>query len=155
MERKKLTPQQALQKIQHYCAYQERSHKEARNRLFEYGLYSSEVDDVLTQLITDGFLNEQRFAKAFAGGKFRVKKWGKIKIIRELESHGLTSKCIQIGLKEIEEADYLETLTSLLKKKWALTEESNHFKKKERVARHAIMKGYEPEAVWGILKKWD
>lgn len=153
MDKKKLTPQQALQKIQHYCAYQERSHKEVRNKLFEYGLWSSQVDDLMTQLINEGFLNEERFAKAFAGGKFRMKKWGKLKIERELENHGLTSKCIQIGLTEIDQIDYIRTLKSLLDKKWAVTPEPNPFRKKDKVARYAIMKGFEPDLVWNILKE--
>lgn len=151
--KQKLTPQQALEKIYNYCAYQERSHKEVRNKLFEYGLWGSEVEDLLTRLITENFLNEERFAKAYAGGKFRIKKWGKRKIERELESHGLTSRCIAIGLREIDDQDYRQTLHSLIEKKWGTTDEENLFKKKDKVARHAIMKGYEPELVWGIVKE--
>lgn len=153
VDKKKLTPQQALQKIYHYCAYQERSHKEVRNKLYSYGLWGSEVEDLLTRLITEDFLNEQRFAKSFAGGKFRVKKWGKIKIERELVSHGLTHNCIRIGLKEIEDQPYLNTLKELIEKKWEGVEEENLFKKKNKVGQYAIMKGYEPDLVWGIIKK--
>jgi len=82
-----------------------------------------------------------------------MKKWGRRKIERELESHGLTSRCINIGMKEIDDNDYREALTSLLEKKWAATDEENLFKKKDKVARHAIMKGFEPDLVWGILKE--
>jgi hypothetical protein len=71
IKKKRLTPVEALPKIQNYCAYQERSHQEVKNKLFEYGLYSNDVDELLSQLITDGFLNEERFAKAFAGGKIQ------------------------------------------------------------------------------------
>src|SRR6516225_4110830 len=85
---------QALSKIYRYCAYQERSHREVKNKLFEYGLYSNQVDEILSQLITEGFLNEERYAKAFAGGKFRMLKWGRIKIQQELEYEGLTPRCI-------------------------------------------------------------
>lgn len=151
--KQKLTPQQALQKIYHYCAYQERSHKEVRNKLYGYGLWGSEVEDLLTRLITEDFLNEERFAKSYAGGKFRMKKWGRKKIERELESHGLTARCINIGMKEIDEQDYKEALVSLLEKKWASIEEENLFKKKDKVARYAIMKGFEPDLVWGIIKE--
>lgn len=151
--KQKLTPQQALQKIYHYCAYQERSHKEVRNKLYDYGLWGSEVEDLITRLITEDFLNEERFAKSYAGGKFRMKKWGRRKIERELESHGLTSRCINIGMKEIDNEDYKAALTSLLEKKWGATEEENLFKKKDKVARHAIMKGFEPDLVWGIIKE--
>lgn len=155
MEKKKLTPQQALQKLYNYCAYQERSHKEVRNKLYSYGLWTSEVEDLLTRLITEDFLNEERFAKSYAGGKFRMKKWGRLKIERGLEQHGVTSRCIKIGLKEIDPQDYQKTLESIIKKKWESIEDQSVFKKKDRIARYAISRGYEPELVWGILKGMD
>ncbi|HOO08943.1 MAG TPA: regulatory protein RecX [Cyclobacteriaceae bacterium] len=149
----KLTPQQALQKIYRYCAYQERSHKEVRNKLYSYGLWTSEVEDLLARLITEDFLNEERFAKSFAGGKFRMKKWGRRKIEKELENHGLSHRCTRIGLQEIDGQEYHRVLTALIQKKWAATDEGNPFKKKDKVARYAIMKGFEPDLVWGILKE--
>src|SRR5260370_41440437 len=85
---------QALAKIFRYCAYQERSHREVKNKLFEYGLRPGEVDEILSHLIIEGFLNEERYAKAFAGGKFRIMKWGKIKIQRELELAGVSPRNI-------------------------------------------------------------
>jgi regulatory protein len=124
-----------------------------RNKLYSYGLWRNEVEDLITHLITEGYLNEQRFANSFAGGKFRIKKWGRIKIERELEAHGLTARCIKIGLNEINKDDYIATLTDLVKKKWSVIEEPNSFKKKDKVARHAILKGYEPDLVWGIIKE--
>lgn len=150
--KKRFTPTEALTKIQRYCAYQERSHKEVRNKLFEYGLFASQVDELLSRLITDGFLNEERFAKAFAGGKFRMKKWGRLKIKNELEFMGLTKNCIQRGLNEIEQADYRTTLKTLLKKKSAAVQETNLFKKRDKIARYAIGKGYEPELVWEYVR---
>jgi len=150
--RKRFSPTAALAKIQRYCAYQERSHKEVKNKLYDYGLYTSQVDEILSQLITDGFLNEERFAKAYAGGKFRMKKWGKLKIKNELEFLGLTKNCIQRGLKEIESADYSKTLKSLIKKKSAEINEENLFKKRDKVARFVIGKGYEPEMVWEYVR---
>ena len=149
---KKLTSAQAYPKIRHYCAYQERSHKEVRNKLFEYGLYASEVDELLTQLITDGFLNEERYAKAFAGGKFRIKKWGRIKIVNELESSGVSQYCITKALKEITEDDYLKTLHELLNKKADLLHAETPFEKRSKLARYAIQKGFEPDLVWPAIK---
>ena len=149
---KKYTPAQSLAKIQNYCAYQERSHKEVKNKLYEYGLYSNQVDEIVSQLITDGFLNEERFAKAYAGGKFRIKKWGRVKIKHELKALGLTKNCIQRGLNEIEQADYSKTLKTLLKKKLTESKEQNLFKKRDKVARFAIGKGYEPELVWEYIR---
>ncbi len=152
-KKKKFSPKEALVKIQSYCAYQERSHKEVKNKLYEYGLYSSEVDELISTLIVDGFLNEERFAKAFAGGKFRIKKWGRLKIKQELEMLGLTKRNIATGLKEIDSSDYSKTLKSLIKKKASLTAESNPFKKKNLVARFVIGKGYEAEMVWEMVKE--
>jgi regulatory protein len=151
-KKKRYNPAEALLKISHYCAYQERSHKEVRNKLYEYGLHKNDVEEVISKLITDGFLNEERFAKAFAGGKFRIKKWGRNKIVHELEALGVTPRCIRTGLQSIDESDYKKALKDLLKKKFAQTVESNTFKKRDKVARFAIAKGYEPDAVWEILK---
>jgi regulatory protein len=149
---KRFSPTEALAKIQRYCAFQERSHKEVKTRLYDYGLYASQVDEILSQLITDGFLNEERFARAYAGGKFRMKKWGKLKIKNKLESLGLTKNCIQRGLKEIESVDYSKTLKALIKKKSTDSKEENIFKKRDKVARFAIGKGYEPEMVWEYVR---
>ena len=151
--KKRSTPSEALAKLHRYCAYQERSHQEARNKLFELGLYASEVDEVLSQLITDGFLNEERFAKAFAGGRFRMKKWGRLKIVNELEAKGLTRNCIKAGLKEIDETDYHKTLADLLEKKSEQLAEPNEFVRRDKLSKYAIQKGFEPELVWTLLKE--
>lgn len=153
--KKRYTPEQAYLKICNYCAYQERSHKEVRNKLFTYGIYPSEVEQALTRLITDGFLNEERFAKAFAGGKFRMKKWGRNKIANALQAHGVTARCIQKGLKEIDDPNYKKTLKALLAKKMAALSEPNLLKKKYKAAQYAIGKGYEAELVWGLIKGGD
>jgi regulatory protein len=150
--KKKLTPSEARQKIYRYCAYQERSHHEVRDKLYSYGLFKDEVEEILSHLITEGFLNEERFAKAFAGGKFRMQKWGRIKITHELEARGLTPNCIKAGLKEIDEQSYLVTLRELLTRKSGQTSEENDFVKRDKLARYAIQKGFEPELVWSIIK---
>ena len=148
----KISSSQALGKIQKYCAYQERSHQEVRNRLKSFNLSSDESSEIISRLITDNFLNEERFAKAFAGGKFRMKKWGRNKIVHELESLGLTKKCIAFGLKEIDVSDYDKTLRSLVKNKAEEISEPNLYAKRNKVARFAISKGYEPELVWDVVK---
>jgi regulatory protein len=150
---KTLTPAEVKKKIYHYCAYQERSHQEVKNKLYDLGLYSNEVDELLSHLITEGYLNEERFAKAFAGGKFRVKSWGRIKIIQELEARGLTKNCIKAGLKEIDEQDYLKTLESLLRKKAELIEEENLFVKRDKIAKYVLQKGFEPDLTWSVIKE--
>jgi regulatory protein len=150
--KKKLSPTEAKQKVYRYCAYQERSHKEVRDKLYEYGLYRDEVEELLSALITEGFLNEERFAKAFAGGKFRMQRWGRIKILNELEARGLTSNCIKIGMKEIEDADYIKTLREILERKLNQLDEDNAFVKRDKLARYAIQKGFEPDLVWPEVK---
>ena len=140
-------------RICRYCAYQERSHLEVRRKLYSYNLFPSEVEELLARLITEGFLNEERFARAFAGGKFRMKKWGRHKILRALEAHGVSDRCIQRGLKEIDSATYTKTLTSLLTKKLASLKGEDPFKRKQKAGMYAIGKGYESERVWTILKE--
>ena len=154
-ERKKkaLTPAEALAKIYRYCAYQERSHHEVKKRLFDYGLHTDEVDQILSKLITDGFVNEERFAKAFAGGKFRIKKWGRIKIEQELNALGLSRNCISKGMKEIVDDDYQKTLRQLLEKKNNLITEPDSFVRKDKLSKYAIGRGYEPDLVWRLIKE--
>jgi regulatory protein len=150
---KRLTPQEALARMYRYCAYQERSHQEVKNKLYTFGLFKSEVEELITRLITEGFLNEERFAKAFAGGKFRMQKWGRIKIVHELEARGLTKNCIKAGLREIDDDDYRNALQDLLDKKAAQIHEEDVFVKRDQLARYAIQKGFEPDLVWQLLKQ--
>jgi regulatory protein len=151
--KKKLTPTEALAKIYPYCAYQERSHSEVKDKLFGFGLPSDEVDQILSRLITEGFVNEERFAKAFAGGKFRMQKWGRIKIENELNALGLSRNCIKRGMTEISDDDYKKTLHQLLEKKNKLVTESDPFKKRNKLAQFAIGRGFEPELVWRIVRE--
>ena len=151
--RRKFSPAQAFVKASRYCAFQERSHYEVRDKLYTYGLHRNDVEEIITRLITDGFLNEERFAKAFAGGKFRIKKWGRNKIAHELEMHKITPRCIQKGLEEIDPTDYRKTLTRLLKTKLTQLAEPDMFKKKDKAARYVIGKGYESDLVWTLLKE--
>src|ERR1035437_240000 len=106
----KLTPAQALQKAKHYCAYQERSHYETAAKLYGFGLYRTEVEQILSQLIEEGYLNEERYAIHFAGGKFRVNKWGKVKLKYHLQQKKVSSYSIKNALFEIDEQQYIETL---------------------------------------------
>jgi regulatory protein len=149
---KNLPPAEVKKKIYHYCAYQERCHLEVRNRLFDLGLGSAEADEIIAGLITEGYLNEERFARAFAGGRFRLKNWGRNKIIQAMETKGLTQNCIKAGLTEINDNDYLNTIESLMVKKANSVNEPNLFVKRERVSNYLIQKGFEPDLVWTIVK---
>ena len=151
-----LTPEKARLKIFRFCSYQERSHNEVRQKLSQYGLRQSDVELIITELITAGFLNEERFARAYAGGKFRMKKWGRIKIQNELEFRGLTKNCIKSGMQEIDEDDYRKSLEELLlKKSTALNAVSDQFIRRDKIANYGIQKGFEPELVWQIIKALD
>lgn len=155
MEKKKknLSKSEAKLKAASFCAYQERSQKEVRNKLYEYGLYQNEVEDVLTELIMDGFINEERFAKAYVGGKFRVKKWGVNKILQGLKQHNISSYCIKKGLEEIDSDDYWTAIEKLIEKKAKEIEETDLFRKREKISRHLIYKGFEPDKVWPLVKE--
>lgn len=145
---KYLTKEQALQKAKHYCGYQERCHSEVKEKLYSMGLHKQEVDECLSQLIEENYLNEERFAQQFAGGKFRMKQWGRIKITYELKQKQVTEYCIKKGLKEIDDADYMRVLEQLALKKWtALKAEKNLFIKLRKTQDYLLQKGYEHELV--------
>lgn len=150
---KRYSPDEARKKIRRYCAYQERAHREVRDKLFSFGLYGNDVDEVITELITEGFLNEERFARAFAGGKFRMKKWGKLKIIQGLETKGVSTNCIRIGLTEIDEDDYGRTLLDLLERQNERITEASPYLRRDKLSKYAIQKGYEPDLVWRMIRE--
>ena len=143
--------EEALTKIHRYCAYQERCHSEVRNKLSEFGMWGEDSDNIMAQLIQEGFLNEERFAKMFAGGKFRVKKWGRLKIRRALEEKYVSEYCISKGLEEINETEYLAALKNIIHTKDASLDEENIYTRKNKISKYAAGKGYEPELVWSIL----
>ncbi len=142
-----------LKKLQHYCAYQERCHEEVRTKLLSLKIYGSGLEEVINKLIEDDFLNEERFAKAFAGGKYRMKKWGRMKIINELKQRKISDYCIRKGMEEIEQDDYLKTLRQLLNATFKKYKSSNLYETKSKTARYLISRGYESDLVWGMLKE--
>ncbi len=140
--------------ILHYCKYQERCHSEARNKLYELGFTTAEVERQIAELIEANVINEERFAIAFAGGKFRMKQWGREKIKMELKIRKISDYCIKKALKEIDCDEYDKTLNKLLYKKLTeLKSERNHFIKKAKVYRYLLQKGYEKDIVAGIIKE--
>lgn len=148
-----MTVQEAKIKLYRYCAYQERCHQEVEEKLRELGVRGDSSDEVINHLISEGFLNEERFAKNFASGKFRLKHWGRLKIVRELEQRNVSTHCIRAGLREIDEREYAISLGELLKRKASQTEAANVFTLRDKVSRFAIQKGFEPELVWTLLKQ--
>jgi regulatory protein len=151
-ETKNIGKESAFRKIKHYCAYQERSHAEVKTKLYGYGLYKTEVEELISQLIEENYLNEERFAIAFAGGKFRVKQWGKTKIKYELKLKQVSDYCIKKALKEIPDDDYEKTLQKLATEKLkTLQGEKNIFTKKSKLQNYLVGKGYEFDVVGRVV----
>jgi len=148
----KLTPSQALLKAANYCAYQERCHNEVLEKLSEWGIWGIDAQEILLTLIEQNYLNEERFAIAFAGGKFRVKHWGKVKIKLELKQRDISEYCLNKALNEISDQDYLHTLNEQIDKKWAETKDKNLLSKRAKVAKYVIGKGFEQDLIWNILR---
>ncbi len=151
--RKSFSPAEAKVKIASYCAYQERCQKEVRDKLYEYGLPPYEVENLLTAMILEGFVNEERFAKAFVRGKFRMKKWGRVRIVRELKFRVPSDNLIGIALKEIDEEEYWDTLLYLAEKKMEELKEPDRYKKKMKLYQFLIYKGYENDLVQAAIEQ--
>lgn len=144
-----------VKKAFRYCAYQERSQQEVRDKLYSWGLHRRDVEQVIGQLISDGFLKEERFALAFAGGKFRMKKWGRVKIKIALREKKVSEPLIIQALSSIDEREYLKTLRNVIASKTKLIIETNPLKKKHKIAAYVIQRGFEPELVWEILRSTE
>jgi regulatory protein len=144
-------PQIGLEKAMSWCAYQERCQQEVRDKLFEWGLWPEAVENILAELITQDFVNEERFAKAYAGGKFRIKKWGRVKIKLELKKRRISDYCIRKGLKEIEEDAYTETLKKVLRTYSAKLKEKHPLKRTYRLINYAQSRGFEQDLIREIL----
>jgi regulatory protein len=150
---KSLTPQQALLKAAAFCAYQERCYQEVEAKLSEWGIFGTDAGELMIKLSEQNYLNEERFAKAFAGGKFRTKKWGRNKIRLALKQKKISDYCINIGMKEIDETAYSAILTELATQKLASFSGSNPLIQKNKTAQWLMAKGFEADLIWDILKK--
>lgn len=144
--------EQALQKAKQYCAYQERCHSEVKEKLYSLGMHKNEVNELLSELISENYLNEERFAIQFAGGKFRIKQWGRIKIKHALKYKQVSDYCIKKALASISETDYRDTLQKLFNQKLkTLKAEKNIFIKKRKLQDHLIQKGFETALVQQLI----
>jgi len=151
----RLTPNQALPKIKQYCAYQERSHSEVRDKLYSFGITKIDIDEIISKLIDDNYLNEERFAIHFTGGKFRIKHWGKVKIKYQLKQKQVSDFCIKKALAAIDNTAYKKTLYKLADAKIAtLQSEKNSFTRKKKLQDHLLQKGFEMELVKIIVNDY-
>jgi regulatory protein len=142
---------QILQKARKYCDYQERSQQELRDKLYQWGLYKRDVELTIAQMIEEGYMNEERFAIAFAGGKFRIKSWGRIKIKLALKQKKVSDYCIRKALSGIDEPDYRKALEKIISSYSKKISEKNPLKRNYKIAQYAIGRGFEPELVWNVL----
>ena len=141
----------AREKIQAYCAYQERCHMEVTMKLKSWGLIQEAIDLLIVELIQFNFLNEERYARSFARGKFRIKKWGKIKIRIALKKRDINFKCIDLSMLEIDDKTYFITLKELLQKKNETVKETNSYKRKMKLIRYLVTRGYEYDLIHDAL----
>lgn len=153
MKKQVTSIEEVKRKIERYCVYQDRCHKEVEKKLAEYHLIPEAKEAILLHLFEHNFLNEERFAKSFARGKFRIKKWGRQRITRELKLRDISTYNIKTALKEINEADYLTSLHSLIEKKNNQVTEENIFKRKKKIIDFLLYRGYETDLVFKTVNE--
>lgn len=151
-----MTKKEALRKLQRYCAYQERCHQEVRTKLLSLKIYGDELEEIISQLISDDFLNEERFAEIYAGGKMRIKKWGKQKIKSKLKSKKVSNYSINKALKNLDAIQYEENLEQLIEKKYELlsSKSEDQYLIRKKLFNFVYQKGYESTLINNKLAKW-
>jgi len=150
-----MTIKEALQKLEHFCAYQERCHEEVVNKLYSLKMAPDEIDNIVVQLISSNFLNETRFACSFARGKHRIKHWGKVRIVNELKARHITTTNINLALKEISPEEYETTFEQLSQRCWNNLTESNPLKKRKKFCDYMMRRGYESNFVYDKVKDFE
>lgn len=142
-----LTPEQALQKLRHYCAYQERCHSEVRKKLYDLGVWKKDHDEIIAKLIEDSYLNEERFAIAFAGGKFRQKEWGRVKIRHELKQKQVSEYSIKKALKQIPDEDYESLAKKLAEEKYNSLKGEQYLVRRKKTIDYLLARGFENDII--------
>ncbi|MEB2779412.1 regulatory protein RecX [Algoriphagus persicinus] len=146
------SPGEAFEKLTTFCAYQDRCPWEIRHKLYDKGIKDEQAEQLITELIAAEFVDEERYARAFARGKFRLKKWGKTRIRMELKMRELPEELIQKGLSEIDPEEYYDTLLTQTEKKWESTNGTDLYKKKYKVTQYLMNKGFEMDLVKEALE---
>lgn len=148
-------PKDLLDQIRHYCAYQERCHQDVRRKLIDLSFSGEDLEEAISLMISENFLNEERFARSYCSGKFRQNHWGKVKIICQLKHKEVSEYCIKKGLAEITDEEYSQIFNELFLKKWtSLKSEKNLWIKKRKTLDFLMAKGFEREMIYGKLKKY-
>ncbi len=152
-QKKRLTPDAALLSLQRFCAYQDRCHEEVRSRLKELGIWGDDLEQIIVALIEENFLDEERFAKSYTRGKFRIKNWGKIRIVQELKKRKISDYCIKQGLLEIDDEDYSLTIVKLQEKYAKMHLELRAFDLQTKTVQYILSKGFEIDKILEIVTK--
>ena len=151
--KKSFTVDEIKKKLEHYCVYQDRCHKEVETKMKEYFLIPEAKEIILLHLMQSNFLNEERFAKSFARGKFRIKYWGKQRIVRELKFKDISAYNIKTALKEIDELEYLNTIYKITENRNTVIKEENVFKRKKKLIDFLMRKGYESDLIYKTVNE--
>ena len=146
---------EAIHKIEHFCAYQERCHDEVVQKLRAMKMESNEIDEIVAHLIKENYLNESRFACSFARGKHRIKFWGKVRIVNELKFRNISTYNINLALKEITHEEYDTNFNTLAERNWHSIKESNGLKKRKKCCDFLLRKGYESNLVYEKVKELE
>lgn len=150
-----MTIKEALQKLEHFCAYQDRCHDEVVTKLYALKMSPEEIDIIIVKLIEDNFLNETRFACSFARGKHRIKHWGKIRIVNELKIRHISTANINLALKEISRDQYETTFNQISKRCWENLSERNLLKKRKKFCDYLLRRGFESNLVYDKVKELE
>jgi len=145
---KTYTVEEALSKLQNYCSYQERCHQEVRRKLVSMRMIPEAIDQIIVALLDHNFLNEERFAKAYVRGKFRIKKWGRRRLTLELKKKEICIFNINQAISQINELDYLEVFNDLSESRLSFIKESNKLKKRKKLADYLLYRGWESHLVY-------
>ncbi|SNR14290.1 regulatory protein RecX [Tenacibaculum jejuense] len=148
-----VTVDEVKRKLERFCVYQDRCHKEVEDKLRGFHLIPEARELILLHLLEHDFLNEERFSRSFARGKFRIKNWGKVRITRELKLRDISVYNIKQALSEIDEEEYFSKLNSLAERKISSTNESNSFKKRKKVFDYLNYRGYEINLINEVLNE--
>ncbi|WP_439130810.1 regulatory protein RecX [Polaribacter sp.] len=151
MQKKVFTVDEIKRKLEQYCVYQDRCHKEVEQKMREFNLIPEAKEMILLSLMQNNFLNEERFAKSFARGKFRIKNWGKQRITRELKFKNISAYNIKTALKEIDEEDYIKTVYKITENRNAVIYEPNNYKRKQKLTGFLLRKGFENELIYKVI----
>jgi len=153
MNNRDLTTKEIERKLQYYCSYQDRCHKEVVSKLKTFNINIQNSNQIISNLIRDGYLNESRFSKSFVRGKFNFKNWGKIRISNELKRRNISSYNINHGLKEIDEKDYEQKLEELFTKKLSSLSKLTSFEKKKKIISYLLYRGWESNLIYSKINE--